>query len=62
VNAAAPRVILGSWPTPLEPAPRLARALGLRDDGTDVLVTTGGPQRNHARLTAAGAEELLERP
>jgi D-cysteine desulfhydrase len=25
-------VLLGTWPTPLEPAPRLARALGLEDD------------------------------
>jgi L-cysteate sulfo-lyase len=42
----APRVVLGSWPTPLEPAPRLARALGL-DDGDlwlkrDDLVGLGG--------------------
>lgn len=28
-DAAAPRVMLGSWPTPVEPAPRLAAALGL---------------------------------
>jgi D-cysteine desulfhydrase len=27
-----PRITLGSWPTPLEPAPRLAVALGLRPD------------------------------
>lgn len=27
-----PRARLGSWPTPLEPAPRLAAALGLRPD------------------------------
>jgi hypothetical protein len=25
-----PRVSLGTWPTPAEPAPRLAAALGLR--------------------------------
>jgi L-cysteate sulfo-lyase len=81
----APRVTLGSWPTALEPAPRLAAALGLnaddlwikRDDlgglggggnklrklefsvgaaladGADTLVTIGGAQSNHARLTAA---------
>lgn len=81
----APRVALGSWPTALEPAPRLAAALGLdgddlwikRDDlgglggggnklrklefsvgaaladGADTLVTIGGAQSNHARLTAA---------
>ncbi|MEV4631375.1 D-cysteine desulfhydrase family protein [Micromonospora sp. NPDC049523] len=79
------RVTLGSWPTPVEPAPRLAEAIGLapgglwlkRDDlgglggggnkvrklewtvgaalgnGADTLVTTGAPQSNHARLTAA---------
>jgi len=81
---------LASWPTPLEPAPRLARALGLgeddlwvkRDDlagpagggnkirkleytcadalaaGAQVLVTSGAPQSNHARLTAASAARL----
>jgi len=82
--------VLASWPTPLEPAPRLARALGLgeddlwvkRDDlagpagggnkirkleytcadalaaGAQVLVTSGAPQSNHARLTAAAAARL----
>ena len=81
------RVTLGTWPTPVEPAPRLAAAVGLRpgdlwvkrDDltglgagggkirklewtvgaalaeGADTLVTTGAPQSNHARLTAAAA-------
>ncbi|WP_413755414.1 pyridoxal-phosphate dependent enzyme [Streptomyces sp. MMBL 11-3] len=81
------RLPLADWPTPVEPAPRLARALGLepddlwikRDDltglggggnkirklehtvaqalaaGADTLVTTGAPQSNHARLTAAAA-------
>src|SRR4051794_18705509 len=79
---------LGTWPTPLEPAPRLAAALGLdelwikRDDltglggggnkvrklqytcaeavqaGATRLVTTGAPQSNHARLTAAAAARL----
>jgi len=79
-------VRLSSWPTPLEPAPRLAAALGLaaedlwvkRDDltsfaggnkvrklehllgeaeaaGATVLVTSGGVQSNHARMTAAAA-------
>jgi L-cysteate sulfo-lyase len=79
-------VHLSTWPTPLEPAPRLAAALGLdpgdlwvkRDDltsfaggnkvrklehlvgeaeaaGATVLVTTGGVQSNHARMTAAAA-------
>ncbi|MGN5381546.1 D-cysteine desulfhydrase [Streptomyces sp. MUSC 14] len=83
-------VSLGSFPTPVEPAPRLAAALGLgpedlwikRDDltgpggggnkirklewtagaalaeGADTLVTTGAPQSNHARLTAAAAARL----
>ncbi|MGW6739157.1 D-cysteine desulfhydrase family protein [Streptomyces sp. NPDC055025] len=86
----ARRVMLGTWPTPLEPMPRLARALGLgaddlwvkRDDlmglggggnkvrklewtcgaavaqGATVLVTTGAPQSNHARLTAAAGARL----
>ncbi|NIL74878.1 D-cysteine desulfhydrase family protein [Rhodococcus sp. B10] len=86
----APRVELGIWPTPLEPAPRLAEAIGLRSsdlwikrddltglaaggnkirklewtvgaalaEGADVLVTTGAPQSNHARLTAAAAARL----
>ncbi|MFI9254981.1 pyridoxal-phosphate dependent enzyme [Streptomyces sp. NPDC053069] len=83
-------VPLGTFPTPVEPAPRLAAALGLgpgdlwikRDDltgpggggnkirklewtvgaalaeGADTLVTTGAPQSNHARLTAAAAARL----
>ncbi|MGH3170890.1 MAG: pyridoxal-phosphate dependent enzyme [Trebonia sp.] len=83
-------VRLSTWPTPLEPMPRLAAELGLevgdllvkRDDltglggggnkvrklewtvadalghGTDTLVTTGAPQSNHARLTAAAAARL----
>jgi L-cysteate sulfo-lyase len=81
-------ISLGTWPTPLEPAPRLADALGLdrlwikRDDltglggggnkvrklqytcaqaieaGATTLVTTGAPQSNHARLTAAAAARL----
>jgi D-cysteine desulfhydrase len=81
-------VPLGTWPTPLEPAPRLAAALGIdklwikRDDlsglggggnkvrklqytcaqalaaGATTLITTGGPQSNHARLTAAAAARL----
>ena len=81
-------VPLGTWPTPLEPAPRLAAALGIdklwikRDDlcglggggnkvrklqytcaqalaaGATTLITTGAPQSNHARLTAAAAARL----
>ncbi|MFD4412541.1 D-cysteine desulfhydrase family protein [Streptomyces sp. NPDC058476] len=85
-----PRARLATWPTPLEPAPRLAGALGLgpddlwvkRDDltglggggnkirklewtcgaalakGATTLVTTGAPQSNHARLTAAAGARL----
>jgi len=81
------RVALATWPTPMEPAARLAVAIGLRpgglwvkrDDltglaaggnkirklewtlaaalaqGADTVVTTGAPQSNHARLTAAAA-------
>lgn len=83
-------VRLGTWPTPAEPAPRLAVAVGLapdalwikRDDlsglggggnkvrklqytcaqalaaGATTLVTSGAPQSNHARLTAAAAARL----
>jgi L-cysteate sulfo-lyase len=83
-------VVLGSWPTPLEPAPRLAAAVGLaadalwvkRDDlsglggggnkvrklqytcaqalaaGATTVITSGAPQSNHARLTAAAAARL----
>ena len=84
------RVKLGTWPTPLERAPRLAAALGLGDDdlwvkrddltglggggnkvrklewlagtalaqGATTLVTSGAPQSNHARLTAAAGARL----
>ena len=82
-------VRLSRWPTPLQPAPRLAVALGLapadlavkRDDLTDLgggnkvrklehllaearaagstaLVTSGGVQSNHARMTALAAARL----
>lgn len=81
-------ISLGSWPTPVEPAPRLAELLGLaalwvkRDDlcglggggnkvrkleytcaqalaaDADTVITSGGPQSNHARLTAAAAARL----
>ncbi|MFG3280508.1 pyridoxal-phosphate dependent enzyme [Streptomyces sp. NPDC048111] len=86
-DAVVEKFALGAWPTPMEAAPRLAEAIGLRagdlwikrDDltglggggnkvrklewfvadalrqGADTLVTTGGPQSNHARLTAAAA-------
>jgi D-cysteine desulfhydrase family pyridoxal phosphate-dependent enzyme len=83
-----PRVSLAHLPTPLEPAPRLGRAIGLpnlrvkRDDatglamggnkarkleylladalqqGADLILTTGGSQSNHARMTAAAACRL----
>ncbi|MDG4757391.1 pyridoxal-phosphate dependent enzyme [Micromonospora sp. WMMD710] len=81
-------VSLGTWPTPLEAAPRLAARLGLadlwfkRDDlgglggggnkirklrytcaealaaGASMVITSGAPQSNHARLTAAAAGRL----
>ncbi|MGC4813314.1 pyridoxal-phosphate dependent enzyme [Micromonospora sp. DT228] len=81
-------VSLGTWPTPVEAAPRLAARLGLaelwfkRDDlgglggggnkirkleytcaqaiaaGATTLITSGAPQSNHARLTAAAAARL----
>ena len=82
------RVSLGTWPTPMEHAPRLAATLGLDDlwikrddlnglggggnkirklewtvaaalaDGADTLLTSGAPQSNHARLTAAAGARL----
>jgi D-cysteine desulfhydrase family pyridoxal phosphate-dependent enzyme len=84
------RLALAVLPTPLEPADRLAAALGMRpgalwvkrddvtglggggnkarkleylcadavDKGADTLVTGGGPQSNHARMTAAAANRL----
>ncbi|MFI6875757.1 D-cysteine desulfhydrase family protein [Streptomyces sp. NPDC050400] len=90
MNSRPQRVALVTFPTPVEPAPRLAEAIGLRpgdlwikrDDlvglggggnkvrkleytaglahreGADTLVTTGAPQSNHARLTAAVAAKL----
>ena len=81
-------ISLGTWPTPIDVAPRLAARLGLdsllikRDDlgglggggnkvrklqytcaeaveaGARMLVTSGAPQSNHARLTAAAAARL----
>ncbi|MEU8389548.1 pyridoxal-phosphate dependent enzyme [Micromonospora sp. NPDC048842] len=81
-------VPLGSWPTPLEAAPRLAARLGLTElwfkrddltglggggnkirklrytcaqaiaDGATTVITSGAPQSNHARLTAAAAARL----
>lgn len=81
-------VSLGTWPTPVEAAPRLAARLGLaelwfnRDDltglggggnkirklqytcaraiavGARTVITSGAPQSNHARLTAAAAARL----
>lgn len=84
------RIALATWPTPLEPAPRLASLIGLRPDklwlkrddltgigaggnkirklewtlaaalaeNADTVITTGAPQSNHARLTAAAAARL----
>ena len=84
------RTLLGTWPTPVEAAPRLAAAIGLgpgdllvkRDDlvglagggnkvrklertlgaalaqGARTVVTSGAPQSNHARLTAAAGARL----
>ena len=89
-NAPPTPVSLGTWPTPVEPAPRLAAAAGLAADalwikredlsglggggnkvrklqytcaealaaGATTLVTSGAPQSNHARLTAAAAARL----
>lgn len=81
-------ISLGTWPTPVEPAPGLAETLDLealwlkRDDlsglggggnkvrkleytlaqavaaRADTVITSGGPQSNHARLTAAAAARL----
>lgn len=81
-------ISLGTWPTPLEAAPRLAARLDLdelwfkRDDlgglggggnkvrklqytcaqaiaaGAATVITSGAPQSNHARLTAAAAARL----
>lgn len=82
-----PRIPLGSWPTPLEPCPRLSATLGAtvlvkRDDvggpglggnklrkleftlaaalaaGADTVITFGGVQTNHGRLTAAACARL----
>lgn len=82
-----PRLRLATLPTPLDEAPRLSQALGVRvlikrDDLTgfalggnkarkleflvadalekkaDLLVTGGGPQSNHARMTAAAARKV----
>jgi L-cysteate sulfo-lyase len=81
-------ISLGTWPTPIESAPRLAKQLGLKElwfkrddlgglggggnkirkleytlaqalrDGAETVITSGGPQSNHARLTAAAAARL----
>jgi D-cysteine desulfhydrase family pyridoxal phosphate-dependent enzyme len=82
-----PRTPLGSWPTPLDPCPRLSAVLGAtvlvkRDDvgglglggnktrkleftlaaalaaGADTIITFGGVQTNHGRLTAAACARL----
>ncbi|MFI7674341.1 pyridoxal-phosphate dependent enzyme [Actinophytocola sp. NPDC049390] len=85
--SAFPRVPLGSWPSPLDPCPRLSAELGAtvlvkRDDvggvglggnklrkleftlaaaladGAEKIVTFGGVQTNHGRLTAASCARL----
>ncbi|WP_243867293.1 pyridoxal-phosphate dependent enzyme [Actinophytocola oryzae] len=85
--SAFPRIPLGSWPTPLDPCPRLSAVLGAtvlvkRDDigglglggnkvrkleftlaaalaaGADTIITFGGVQTNHGRLTAAACARL----
>ena len=86
--AAWPRLHLAALPTPLQPAPRLAGALGVQEiwvkmdaetgfalggnkvrklelelepsrlEGVTCLVTAGGPQSNHCRVTAAAAARL----
>ncbi len=82
-----PRLPLGTFPTPLQHAPRLSAAVGVpvlikRDDltgvgvggnkvrkleylladalaqGADTVVTGGGPQSNHAALTALAAARI----
>jgi L-cysteate sulfo-lyase len=66
----APRVVLGTWPTPLEPAPRLARAIGLADGDLwlkrDDLVGLGGGGNKVRKLeftagaaVADGADTLV---
>lgn len=86
-NLGFPQAALAVLPTPLDEAPRFARAIGdvrvfiKRDDetglalggnkarklellvgealamGCDTLITCGGPQSNHARMTAAAARK-----
>lgn len=83
-----PRLHFAALPTPLQEAPRLAKAIGMnrlfikRDDntglamggnkarklefimadalnqGADVVLTCGGAQSNHVRMTAAAARQL----
>ena len=64
----SPRASLGTWPTPLEPAPRLARALGLGAEDLwvkrDDLTGLGGGGNKIRKLEwtcgAALAEEAVD--
>ena len=64
------RIMLASWPTPLEPAPRLAGALGLGPDDLwikrdDLTGLAGGGNKTRklewtvAAAIAAGADALV---
>jgi D-cysteine desulfhydrase len=59
----ADRVNLGSWPTPLEPMPRLARELGLHADDLwikrDDLVGLGGHAVTVARAETGNEHQAL---
>ncbi|HEY1702938.1 MAG TPA: hypothetical protein VGG75_24800 [Trebonia sp.] len=62
----ADRVNLGTFPTPLEPAPRLAAALGLADDHLwikrDDLVGLGGGGNKTRKLERAIARRCAAEP
>ncbi|WMJ69284.1 pyridoxal-phosphate dependent enzyme [Stenotrophomonas sp. 24(2023)] len=59
-----PRIALGSWPTPLEPAPRLSQALGLRADDLwikrDDLTGLAGGGNKIRKLEYTGGQALAE--
>ena len=70
MTAPAERLLLGTWPTPMEPAPRLARAVGLGSDDLlvkrDDLTGLGGGGNKIRKLEwtvgaalAAGADTLV---
>ena len=56
------RLVLGSYPTPVEPAPRLARALGLAEDDLvlkrDDLLGLGGGGNKVRKLERTAAEAV----